>query len=193
MTIDDHRVELPIQYSNSTITRDGYKVRVHNTKGVTVTCDMYNKICTANMTGWYYGKTAGLWGTYNNEGDDEMLTSDRRTVTDMNEFTRSWEIGTDCAGSRNMARHIPTTRNPEIQAVCERYFKNPKSIYRPCFGQVDPKVYLDTCISDVQQDYSRRPMQEKVCGVTAAYVAECKLKGVDMSQASECGEFAKQV
>lgn len=152
-------------------------------------CDLYNKICTSNITGWYYGKTAGLFGTYNNEQDDDMLMSTRRTTTDMNEFTRSWEIGTDCAGSRNLARTIPTTNNQEIQSVCEAYFKDKNSIFRPCFGQVAPETYLSMCISDVQQDYSRRSTKEKVCPVSAAYLAECKLKGVDLSQDASCSEY----
>jgi hypothetical protein len=48
------------------------------------------------VSGWYHGKLGGLFGTNNNEIYDDMMTSSRRTVVDVDPFVNSWEVDSKC-------------------------------------------------------------------------------------------------
>ena len=65
-------VDLPLQVGNITIYRDHDLVKVHNSKGVTVYCTSPHEICHVSMSGWYYGQTAGLLGTYDYQANNDF-------------------------------------------------------------------------------------------------------------------------
>lgn len=48
------------------------------------------------VSGWYHGKLGGLFGTNNNEVYDDLMTSSRRTVVDIDPFVNSWEVDSKC-------------------------------------------------------------------------------------------------
>ena len=52
MTVDNKQTELPFEVDDTSITRQGNRIRLDNTKGVTVTCDLAYDRCTVNVTGW---------------------------------------------------------------------------------------------------------------------------------------------
>ncbi|XP_064626174.1 apolipophorins-like [Lineus longissimus] len=186
VSVDNVRTELPYQYMNTTVVRNGYSIRVHNDNGFTMTCDMANDICTFNVTGWYFGKMAGLLGTYNNEQYDDKLTADRRIEDNVEQFARSWEVGSYCHVSRNIARQVTTTKGSESDKLCRKYFEYSKSVFRPCFKQVDPAPHLVNCISDIEQDSTSRTIEEKGCGTFTGYVAECRRLGVPIRVPQTC-------
>jgi len=178
VSIDDLRTELPYQYKNTTVTRHGYSIKMTNANGFTMKCDMKNDICTFEITGWYFGRVAGLLGTYNNEQYDDKLTADRRIVDDIEQFARSWEVGRICHVSRNVARKATTAKGSETDKICRQYFENSDSVFRPCFKQVDPVPYLNNCISDIELDTSLKTVEEKGCGIFSSYVSSCQKRGV---------------
>lgn len=84
------KIELPLQHYNTTVTRMGHNVVVSSTLGVDVTCDNVHEFCTVEMSGFYFAKTGGLFGTYNNEPLDDFTTSENQNTTDVLEFANSW-------------------------------------------------------------------------------------------------------
>lgn len=88
--LEGSKVELPLQHFNTTITMMGHNVVVSSTLGVEVTCDNVHELCTVEMSGFYFGKTGGLFGTYNNERLDDFTTSENQNVTDVLAFANSW-------------------------------------------------------------------------------------------------------
>jgi len=45
-------------------------------------------------TGWYYGETAGLLGTYDNEPYNDMSTIDKTLVDKPESMAEGWTVGT---------------------------------------------------------------------------------------------------
>lgn len=89
--MDGSKVELPVEFFNTTITRMGAKVVLTSTLGVEVTCDNVHGLCTVDMSGHYFTKTGGLFGTYNYEPSDDFTTSTNVNETSVQTFANSWK------------------------------------------------------------------------------------------------------
>ena len=101
---------MPVQFDKTTIRRINNRIRVDNEHGVTVTCDLPHELCSVNVTGWYYGKTAGLLGTYDNEPRTDLMKSDRSMATSVEELANSWTVGRRCRVVNN-AKQVPILSN----------------------------------------------------------------------------------
>lgn len=93
--VDGSKVELPLQSENTTITRRGHLVVLSSTLGLDVTCDYEHGLCEVEMSGFYFAKTGGLFGTYNNEPLDDFTTSDNKNETGVQQFAASWTTKSD--------------------------------------------------------------------------------------------------
>ena len=89
--VDGDVTEMPYEFGNTQITRDGDLVKVSNARGFSLECDLVNEMCSLRMSGWYHGKVAGLMGTYSNEHVDDFTMSNGRTTDDVAELAQSWE------------------------------------------------------------------------------------------------------
>lgn len=87
---DGSKIELPVQFFNTTIIRMGPKIVLVNTLGIKVTCDNMHGLCTVDMSGHYFAKTGGLFGTYNYEPLDDFTTSTNTNSSDVSAFANSW-------------------------------------------------------------------------------------------------------
>ena len=120
-------------------------IRIHNTNGVTITCEIAQDICTVDISGWYYGKTAGLLGTYNYNDLDDMTNSEGDMSRHLDEFTRSWKVGKRCAGSE--IDSLPEcNKDPHVEenAVCAEHFLNEVSTLTKCLGVVSGYCFTST-------------------------------------------------
>ena len=88
--MDGNKIELPVQFFNTTITRMGAKVILTSALGVEVACDNIHGLCTVEMNGHYFAKTGGLFGTYNYEPLDDWTSSNNQNKTDVLSFANSW-------------------------------------------------------------------------------------------------------
>ncbi|XP_006820902.1 apolipophorins-like [Saccoglossus kowalevskii] len=186
VNVADTPVELPIQHKNTTITREGSTVRVHNEHGVTVVCNLPRDFCTVTTSGWYYGKTAGLFGTYNNEKVDDFLTSYRSITDTAEDLARSWEVGRQCSSHRNRASKCENmSRNPKKE-LCENLFKNLTSPLRLCFGIVNPEPFMEMCMNDLCDSKNVADIESVPCTSAAAYIHECKMNNVPVYMPKNC-------
>jgi len=186
VSVDGRRTELPVQVESMTVSRLGNTISVNNERGLQIVCDLPHDHCTVSVSGWYYGKTAGLFGTYDNEQVNDFTSLDKRLVDKPETLADSWTVGARCRAV-NLAPATPALdENTRRFKACAKYFRDVTSPFRPCFRRVDPDLYLDMCMSDVPRDDNSLQGQEDVCRVAAAYVSECNLQEVTVRMPSQC-------
>lgn len=92
--------------------------------------------CLGFVSGWYFGKTAGVFGTMDNEPSTDFLTSRKTMESDLGRFARSWALEPQkCASSENYALDLQQP-DPEILNLCETFFKSKTSHFSCCFPVV---------------------------------------------------------
>ena len=47
---------------------------------------------SVTISGWYFGKTGGLLGIYDNEPSNDWMTPQRDVVDDIKTFATSWQV-----------------------------------------------------------------------------------------------------
>ncbi|CAH1773813.1 unnamed protein product [Owenia fusiformis] len=180
--VDGKKVELPVEFLNTSVTIDGERMIVKNKLGLTTEWDKANDIWSVEISGWYFGKVAGLFGTYDNEQSNDFTTS-RNTVEELERFTTSWEASGACRVRGNQAREVEPQTHRHSFKTCARLFKEEVSFFRPCYKQVSPKKYFKMCVNDVEG------FERNACKMAAAYIKECAAAGVpDMKMPKGCSD-----
>jgi len=175
------RAELPLFVENTIVRRIGNSIRVDNKNGITVLCDLPHDRCTVNMTGWYYGRTGGLFGTYDYEPATDFTTADRTWATNAADMAASWTIGDQCGVANNAQEQQTTTE--EVHDKCHKYFMDERSPFRMCFAQVNNTEFMNMCLIDAS---GGDDSQKAVCDMASFYVDECKRAGVPLRVPNEC-------
>ncbi|XP_022087369.1 uncharacterized protein LOC110977488 [Acanthaster planci] len=179
-------LELPVQHGRTTITRELNSVRIHNTNGITITCQVAWDLCRVNISGWYFGKTAGLFGTYNYEPRDDFTKANGDTARHIDDFTRSWKVGRRCsAATTDQLPACNSDPEQEANTLCSAHFLDGTSSLTQCLNVVDPAPFYDMCISKACQ-LSAEERKEEACRSIKAYVDECKRLGVGISMPDMC-------
>ena len=181
--IDGMPAELPVTFNNVEITRQGHLIQLQSQKGFGVSCDVANDMCMLNISGWYYNKVAGLFGTYTNEKVDDMMTSDARIVNNVDDFTHSWVSGR-CRNVENRAR----AWDSQSKVACQKLFNNNQSQFRRCYKVVNPSPFLQMCANDVIDDVTNKGDERSACKAAAMYVMACKKEGVPLRLPRTCGK-----
>jgi hypothetical protein len=181
VSIDGVQTELPVSIGQAQITRQGHMIQLLSNKGFAVSCDIANDMCMLNISGWYYNKVAGLFGTYTNEQVDDMLTSDARLAANVDDFTHSWVSG-KCRNVENRAR----AWDSQTKVACQKLFNNKESQFRRCYKVVDPTPFLQMCANDVIDDVTDMGDERSACKAAAMYVMSCKKEGVPLRLPRAC-------
>ena len=187
VTLDNRNVELPIAFDNTFVRREGLTVTVENNEGLRVVCNMAMDLCSVTISGWYFGKTGGLLGIYDNEPSNDWMTPEREVVHTLKEFATSWQMN-------DQDRHCPVKEPPVAAhstawelAACKKVFKDEQSSLKPCFSTVDPQPYLEMCLKDIQKVRNRpEKMAEGICLSSAAYLEECHRSNVEIWMPFQC-------
>lgn len=115
------------------------------------------------LSGWYHGKTAGLFGTMNNEQIDDTLGSNGVIMQDINSHAKSWAID-ECTDITNYAIKTEHEDNVVLK-FCDELFINKSSEFGICFSVIDPTVYADMCLNSLTES--------EVCTVAMSYMQTC--------------------
>ena len=186
--VDGNRVELPYIAGGTYMHREGNRVILHNKKGILLDCNLVKNICTIKLSGWYYGRTGGLLGTYDNEPSNDWTTTDWRLVEDWHSFAASWQVG-DChisteqqqANADVVLKSSVLNRMTWDKEKCADLFLNPNtSLLLPCYASVDPQPYHSVCLQQASTSAA------SFCQVAAAYAEDCHFNGVEISVPGEC-------
>ena len=183
--VDGRRSETPIEFGSTVVRRVGNQIRVDSENGITVTCDLMHDRCRVNVTGWYYGKTGGLFGTYDNEPSTDFTKSNNMKASSPEEFASTWSVGRSCS-VRNYAVQGP--ESVDRTRLCGKYFMEETSPFRMCFKQVPHEPFMTMCLNDLPTNVNRRASEEDICDVASFYVEECELAGVPVRMPTACGE-----
>ncbi|KAJ8305570.1 hypothetical protein KUTeg_016115 [Tegillarca granosa] len=176
---NERRNELPFVFGRLSVERIGNQIKLDSGRGLTITGDLIHEHFIIGISGWYFGKVAGLLGTYNNEQYDDMVLINGQLTSDMEQFKSSWEVSRKCRGDRNLATEIPVTESAQGYAQCSALFKNNDSPVRPCYKQVDPEHFMHMCMGHMLEN-------EDICKSSSLYVQSCRLQGVNLQLPQQC-------
>ena len=200
VTVNGRKIDMPLVYNGTSVTRRGQVVAVDHANGYRVECNLLSDVCNVHVTGWSFGQTAGLLGTYNHEPSDDLMTPYRQLRNDrqVDSFAHSWKVGASSqrCRTRNLAVNAtatatatgtgtgePSERN---RRLCDDVFDNGQSFLRPCFGVVDAAPYRRMCLTDLAAHENSAKKELAVCTSAAAYVNECHLAGLDLFVPPQC-------
>nr|XP_002124291.1 uncharacterized protein LOC100186072 [Ciona intestinalis] len=174
---------LPLAVGKMAVTLEGRTVHVRHTDGgMDVACDFTTELCTVDVSPYYFGATAGLAGTFNNEPMDDFTSPSHVIMDSPNQLATAWEAsGTTCPG--NVAAPVaPECTSTTRQAICSAIFESKNSVHRGCFPLVDPAPFMTMCMSDMCNEDD----QTKSCAASAAYAYRCGLLGASFGQPDHC-------
>jgi len=180
---DGAKIELPVQFVNTTITRLGHKVIINSKLGVEVVCDNEHGLCTVEMSGFYFAKTGGLFGTYNNEPLDDFTTSSNKNETDVSRFTNTWALSR--CNAENVAQTFTPIEGTKEYTACAALFKDASSPFVPCFSVVDPTNAFHKCVNDMSMSVTSKHATGP-CKAAKMYETECKMAKVMVEEPAQC-------
>ncbi|KAL2717243.1 hypothetical protein V1478_012943 [Vespula squamosa] len=160
-------LHLPIELENGTTyvyQQDNIVTIERKRDQLRLECNLKFDLCTVELSGWYYGKTAGLLGTMNNEKIDDSITSSGIMTKDIDRFAQSWSIESSCKKKVYSPNNTEGT-NDHISSFCRELFVNQTSEFSSCFAVFDPKEYAKMCL--------RSTTESEACTIAIAYMQVC--------------------
>nr|XP_012235380.1 PREDICTED: uncharacterized protein LOC105679739 [Linepithema humile] len=160
-------LQLPVELDNNTtyIYQEENVVTVERKNNqFRLECNLKFNLCTLELSGWYYGKIAGLLGTMNNEQFDDNLGSNKLLLKDTGSLARSWSINENCADAANHANKTQR-QDSAISTFCNELFVNKSSEFGICFNVIESAKYADMCLSTFTED--------EACTVAMSYMQKC--------------------
>lgn len=183
--VDGRQAELPVVLDQTVVRRIGNIIQIDNEHGLNITCNLPHDHCSVHVTGWYYGKTGGLLGTYDNEPATDFQKSDRRHATSVEDFTQSWSLGRRCRAN-NKAVQVSLNSATSEYRMCARYFEEETSPFRLCYGQIEPSEFMTMCVNEVSRSNEK---DAAVCRIASFYVDQCKMARVPVRMPRGCGKL----
>lgn len=129
-------MELPYTFQNLNVGRHGNLIVLDDGMGLKVTVDLPHDLIVIGLSGWYFGRSGGLLGSYDNERTNDLITAGKEKTSDIGDFVKSWEVANSCRSQRNLAPTIDVIEGSDRDETCAAFFKDQGSPLRPCFGQV---------------------------------------------------------
>lgn len=170
---------LPIQIGNTIIYRVWDILVIKSKNGFELNCNLQFDFCWFEVSGWYFGKTAGIMGTVNNEVYDDFLTSKHTITNDANEFKQSWALKQH--GQTGQCKALDDENYPisnELLNICDTYFRSKVSPFANCFATINSLPFYDMCLdmgsnSITNFTHNEHPAQKGACAVALAYMESC--------------------
>lgn len=179
---------LPTTFGNLMITRELNVVTVSSKRGFTVKCNLEYDVCLIELSGWHFGKIAGLLGTMNNEKFDDLMMSDNTLATSDSEFTESWKFSSTCSNPEVKPSTTDDDYNMELEKTCKMFFKQKTSYFSTCFTIINPNIFYDTCMSlGALPRFKTNANNEKApCTTGIAYIEACAIQNVPLRVPDSC-------
>lgn len=185
---------LPIQIGDTIIYRAWDILVIHSKNGFELNCNLQFDFCTFEVSGWYFGKTAGIMGTVNNEIYDDFLTSKHWITKDTEELKRSWALKQQ--DPSDQCKHELASTNAdqisnELLNICDTYFRSKISPFANCFATVNSLPFFDMCLdmgSNSITDFTHKdhPAQKGACAVAFAYMESCSEQNLPLRVPEIC-------
>uniref|UniRef100_W4VR36 Putative lipoprotein n=1 Tax=Corethrella appendiculata TaxID=1370023 RepID=W4VR36_9DIPT len=183
---------LPAQIHDTVIYRDADILVIESDKGFYLECNLQFYVCSFDLSGWYFGKTAGILGTMNNEMFDDFTTAENKYAENETQFINSWSLP-DCE------QQIETTNfgenyyeaPKELIQLCDSFFKTKLSYFASCFSIVDASSFYEMCIdlglhSLANVIDSENPINKGACSAALAYIDACSFEKTPLRVPDVC-------
>ncbi|XP_055389464.1 uncharacterized protein LOC129618631 [Condylostylus longicornis] len=186
---------LPVKLGDAVIYRDSDVVVIHSEQEFTLNCNLQFDLCWLELGSWYFGQTAGLLGTMNNEPFDDLTKSNGKITTNQNEFIKSWSLN-DCQyndnknyNNKNFINNNNNYNDNEIIQLCDEFFK--KEYFANCFEFIDPTPFYNMCIdmgsnsiTTVLKD--NHPAKKGACTAALGYIEACDAMKIPLRVPDKC-------
>lgn len=179
---------LPTSVGDLIITRELNVVTVSSRRGFTVRCNLEFDVCSIELSGWFFGKIAGVLGTMNNERFDDLTTSDNMITPEENEFIDSWKLPS-CSDREMKLMNSNNALSEGLKQNCEMFFKQKTSYFATCFTIVDPDPFFETCMnigSLPRYQVSSEASVKAACTSGIAYIEACSIQNVPLRVPDTC-------
>nr|WRM33325.1 vitellogenin 3 [Palaemon carinicauda] len=121
-----------------------------------------NGVITAQVSGWKFGRVAGLLGTYDGEMANDWLTVHGTRAANLQELVKSWQEDQSC-----QTPHVAPLSEVAVPPLRYIQCKALLGIRSRCNPLVRPDPFIKMCLT-----------AKNACDVAKAYNAVCSARGV---------------
>lgn len=179
LEIENSIRQLPADLNGTYVYQEFGMATVVSKRGFILDCNLKFDVCTFTVAGWYFGKTAGLLGTIDNEPSNDFMTSDGYVENDTQKFVQSWSLDSDtCAPTSMFGLHKHV--DPLTSATCDSYFASKTSQFSSCFPVVDPTPFNEMCHKSLIN------VETEICSSAVAYIQACLIQNIPLRTPNDC-------
>ncbi|XP_032572582.1 uncharacterized protein LOC6611837 [Drosophila sechellia] len=174
---------LPLKLGDVNIHRDLDVLSITSDTEFSLHCNVQFDLCWFEVSGWYFGRTAGLLGTLNNEPYDEYTMSSGVISNETQRFTDSWSLK-QCRQNK-LAQTQEVSK--EVSDACSSFFRT--GILATCSAVLDPTPFYEMCMDLGMKSPPIRkghPAVKGACAAALAYIEACTALKVPMRVPSQC-------
>lgn len=180
---------LPTSIGDLMITRELNVVTVSSRRGFIVDCNLEFDVCLIELSGWHFGKIAGVLGTMNNEKFDDLTMPDDTLTADDKEFTGSWKLPAECSEVVTKPSKVNSEFAIALEKNCKMFFQQKTSYFATCFTMVDPTPFYEICLnlgSLPRYSSSNESLEKAACTSGIAYIDACAIQNVPLRVPDTC-------
>lgn len=179
---------LPTSFGDLMITRDINVVTVTSEKGFVIKCNLEYDVCSIEISGWYFGKIAGVLGTMSNEKYDDRTNSDNVLALSDKDFIDSWKILMSCTELETKSPNFKNNFTAKFEKNCDLFFKQKTSYFAACFDMIDPIPFYNICIRlrDMPRYETSETSEKTACTAGVAYIEACSIQNVPLRVPDTC-------
>uniref|UniRef100_W8B060 Vitellogenin n=1 Tax=Ceratitis capitata TaxID=7213 RepID=W8B060_CERCA len=173
---------LPITLEDLLVHKDSDVLSINLDGGFKFECNMKFDLCWFETSGRYFGKTAGLLGTMNNEPLDDFITPSNTIALSNDAFTGAWSTSS-C--SKKSVGKLLNNQTKELSETCRQLF----SSLAYCSNIVDPEPFINICLELGYESYRedpKRAFHKKLCTSVLAYIEVCQRSKVPIRMPQQC-------
>uniref|UniRef100_A0A8W7PWS0 Vitellogenin domain-containing protein n=1 Tax=Anopheles coluzzii TaxID=1518534 RepID=A0A8W7PWS0_ANOCL len=182
--INNKATALPAMIGTQTVVfQQSDQLWIQSQRGFLVGCSLRYHICWLELSGWYFGKMAGLLGTMNNEMFDDRITSTNRYNETEEQFLNSWALP-GCSSTVTATNHTSNfySASNELSQLCDSFFHQKLSYLATCFSVVDVTPFYEMCM-----DLGHNLMPDRgACTAAIAYIQACGLERTPLRVPNNC-------
>uniref|UniRef100_A0A182IB32 Uncharacterized protein n=1 Tax=Anopheles arabiensis TaxID=7173 RepID=A0A182IB32_ANOAR len=182
--INNKATALPAMIGTQTVVfQQSDQLWIQSQRGFLVGCSLRYHICWLELSGWYFGKMAGLLGTMNNEMFDDRITSTNRYNETEEQFLNSWALP-GCSSTVTATNHTSNfySASNELSQLCDSFFHQKLSYLATCFSVVDVTPFYEMCM-----DLGHNLMPDRgACTAAIAYIQACSLERTPLRVPNNC-------
>ena len=184
---DNEATALPTSFKNTVVSREVNMIIVESKRGFLLKCNLEFDVCSFEVSGWYFGKIAGLMGTMNNEKYDDFMKSDNKLAATETEMLDSWKTSSKCNSLTEVTPKKEFTS--DLVLICDSFFKKKTSYFSSCYSLVDSEPFYEMCLnigSSSRYDTTEENREKGACIVAISYIESCAVKNVPLRIPDNC-------